>query len=107
MVEEARHIITGQVWRTDDPVPDAPEPLYKSFEEFIAKVPERDIRKWCNTKASKANKPRLMSGPPAYKIMGQQVMDILIAARGRCCYCGSLCVEKAPTIDKKLAPWAM
>lgn len=55
---------------------------------------------------TKANKPRLISGPPAYKIKGQQVMDILLAARGRCCYCGSLCVEKAPTINGKLAPWS-
>lgn len=105
-MEEARHIVTGQVWRTDDPVPDAPEPLYKSFDEFITKVPEHDIRKWCQSKAHKANRPRLMSGAPTYKITGQQVMDILFAARGRCCYCGSLCVEKAPTQNGKLAPWA-
>lgn len=102
---EARHIITGEVWSTDDPVPEVPEPKYKSFEEFIEKVQKSEIRKWCQSKAGKANKPRLLSGVPKHKITAPQVMDLLIAAKGRCCYCGSLCVEKAPTKNGKLAPW--
>jgi hypothetical protein len=103
---KAYHLITGQVYDSNAPVPESPEPKYQSFEEFLEKVPIKEIRKWCQNKASKANRARLMSGPPEHKITADLVMNVLFKARGRCYYCGSLCVERAPIVDGKLAPWA-
>ncbi|MFT8362923.1 MAG: hypothetical protein ABF608_07040 [Sporolactobacillus sp.] len=102
---KAHDLITGKEWSTDDATSDPPEPKYRSFEEFVEKAPKSEIRKWCYAKAYKANRSRRMSGAPIYKVSAQQVMDILFAAKGRCCYCGSLCVEKAPTKNGKLTQW--
>ena len=62
---------------------------------------------WCKAKAKKANAPRLMSGAPVVRISGADVLRVLEAARGRCCYCGSLAVERRPSgpIGEPL-PWA-
>lgn len=73
-----------------------PDPVYGTWEEFITTVSDLEIRKWCASKSRVANRPRLMSGTQTVKVTAQIVYDILQSARGRCHYCGSLCVERAP-----------
>jgi hypothetical protein len=45
---------------------------------------------------------------PMPKITKRHVWAIMAAAQGRCAYCGSLAVERAPAnpVTKELAPWA-
>lgn len=52
---------------------------------------------WCRIKARTANRPKLVSGRPANRITPWDVIDILIAAQGRCHHCGSLAVERRPS----------
>lgn len=62
---------------------------------------------WCQKKATRANRPRLMSGPPDVKITGADVWAVLEAAKGRCEYCRSLAVENRPAAPNgKPLPWA-
>lgn len=103
---KAYNIRTGQTYDSNADVEDAPEPLYTSFDDFLEKISRTDIRKWCQSKARKANRSRLLSGPPKYKVTADLVLEVLFKARGRCYYCGSLCVEKAPTVNGKPTPWA-
>jgi hypothetical protein len=46
--------------------------------------------------------------PPKLMVTKQQVWTILKVAQGRCAYCGSLAVERAPVnpATGELAPWA-
>jgi hypothetical protein len=83
-----------------------PDARYKSWEEFVAEVPDREVRRWCCSKARGANKSRFMSGIQEYRITTQVVYDLIVGAKGRCRYCNSLCVERMPlTNNKTLAPW--
>jgi hypothetical protein len=62
---------------------------------------------WCRKKATRANRPRLMSGPPDVKITGVDVWAVLEAAEGRCEYCRSLAVENRPSASNgQPLPWA-
>jgi len=88
------------------PVPQAPEseapgpapaPAYMSWEDFLARTTDAGRMAWCRKKATRANRPRLMSGAPDVKITGADVRAVLEAARGRCEYCGSLAVENRPS----------
>src|SRR5688500_17717862 len=86
----------------------ATPPLFRTYEEFLAANPLREIRFWCSRKAVRANRPRLLSGRPAEKITTDDVVAVLTNARGRCTHCGSLAVERAPQHPdtRKPLPWA-
>jgi hypothetical protein len=84
----------------------ASKPIYSSWEAFIQLVPDRDIRAWCTAKAHTANKERFMTGKQPLIVTAQQIYEILFRACGRCFYCGSLCVEKRPSLPNgRPAKW--
>lgn len=87
---------------------EVPPPLWRTFEDFLAGTPMRDIRYWCGRKAVRANRDRLMSGRPKERITTDDVVSVLTGARGRCSHCGSLAVEGAPMHQetRKPLPWA-
>jgi hypothetical protein len=72
-------------------------PKYVSWDDFLDSTTIREIRTWCSRKAGQANKPRLMSGKPTDKITVDTVLNVLLAAKGRCHFCGSLAVENRPS----------
>jgi len=72
------------------------EPLYHSWTDFLAKTASQERLAWCESKAAKANRRRLMSGKAAIRVTRQDVWSILERAEGRCYYCGSLAVEHQP-----------
>jgi hypothetical protein len=90
--------------REDRPL--AEPPVYASWEDFVSRTTPAQRMAWCRAKAKKANRPRLMSGPPDVKIKGEDVWAVLKAAGGRCEYCGSLAVENRPSAPSgKPLPW--
>ncbi len=83
-----------------------PPPLYASWDDYLATTTPAERRRWCAAKAKKANAPRLMSGRPAGMITADDVWTILESAQGRCAHCGSLAVEKRPSMSGGApAPW--
>lgn len=109
--EEARELLARARPAPLAPEPDggrvAGAPLYASWEDFLNRTTPSERMAWCRAKASKANRPRLMSGPPDVRIVGSDVWAVLENARGRCEYCGSLAVENRPsTADGKPIGWA-
>jgi hypothetical protein len=91
--------------REDRPL--AGPPVYASWEDFVRRTTPAQRMAWCQAKAEKANRPRLMSGPPDVKIKGEDVWAVLKTAGGRCEYCGSLAVENRPSAPSgKPLPWA-
>jgi hypothetical protein len=89
------------------PGPVAAPPAYVSWEEFLDRTTAASRMAWCRKKAARANRPRLMSGPPDVKITGPDVWTVLQAAGGRCEHCGSLAVENRPSApDGRPLPWA-
>jgi len=96
------------------PMPSAPKdsglqagpPVYVSWEDYLAKTSLPERRRWCATKAKKANAPRLMSGTPSERISTEDVWGVLDAAQGRCALCGSLAVEPRPSLPSGTPlPW--
>ena len=88
-----------------------PDPVYLSFEDYLALTTEEERMAWCREKAKKAN--RLWKDQwqqrPELRITKQQVLSLLLAAQGRCFYCGSLAVEHRPinpVTGKRDGPWA-
>lgn len=82
------------------------KPLYANFEEFTEKANPEVIGRWLLNKSRKANAPRRNS-TVKIQVSPEQILDIMFAAKGRCIYCDSLCVEKAPvTKEGKLARWS-
>jgi len=77
-----------------------PLPAYSSWEDYLARTTPAERRRWCASKATKANSFRLMSGYPEVKVSADDVVAVLLGARGRCAYCGSLAVERCPQ-----GPW--
>ena len=94
----------GQPGDYDRAIP-VPAPQYSSWDDYLSRTTERERRAWCARKAHKANSARLMSGPPALRITAADVLGILMSARGRCRYCNSLAVERAPFANGRLQPW--
>jgi len=83
-----------------------PEVVYTSWEDFLERTPDRDIRTWCSRKAQSANRERFMSGKQEHRLTAQQVYDVLFSSQGRCDYCGSLCVERRPSgLNGRPAKW--
>ncbi|GAA1030774.1 MULTISPECIES: HNH endonuclease [Amycolatopsis] len=84
---------------------DPTAPLYVSWGDYLARTTPQERRAWCQRKAKRSNRPRLMSNA-AEKLSVQDVVDVFEAAQGRCRYCGSLAVEGRPsTANGGPAPW--
>ncbi|GEM_PF-1506427 len=75
----------------------APPPVYRSWEDYLSKTTPAERQAWCAAKAAKANRKRLMSPAPTKRVTAAMVLGVLEAARGHCCYCGSLAVENRPS----------
>lgn len=73
-----------------------PTPLYSSWADFTSRANPREVRKWCAEKAKKANTRAAERGITA-TIDADDVFATLLAAHGRCSYCGSLAVETIPS----------
>jgi hypothetical protein len=83
-----------------------PPPLYASWDDYLATTTRAERRRWCAAKAKKANAPRLMSGHPVGVITADDGWAVLESAQGRCTHCGSLAVEKRPSMPGgSPAPW--
>lgn len=83
-----------------------PMPVYRSWSDYVAGTSAAERRAWCSRKARRANRERLMSGPPTERIGWHDVWLVMEAAQGRCMYCGSLAVEGRPsTPNGAPAPW--
>lgn len=97
--DQARQIIARARPRPVRPpaaVAEVPPPLYVTWEDYLARTTPAERRRWCATKAAKANRPRLMSGRPETMISADDVLVVLEKARGRCAHCESLAVERRP-----------
>src|SRR6266568_2918955 len=88
--------------------PAPPPPSYLSWENYLARTTAAERMARCARTASRANRKRLMSPLPTTRLVGQDVLSVLMAARGRCAYCGSLAVEGRPSNPHTGAPlpWA-
>jgi hypothetical protein len=87
---------------------DVPEPVYRSWRDFLAATTAQQRLAWCSRKARRANRPRLMSGHPNLRITAAIVWEVLEAAAGRCANCGSLAVEGRPSaMDGRPTAWAI
>jgi hypothetical protein len=71
-------------------------PQYESWEHYLAVTGPAERRAMCAARVKKANAPRLMSDAPERRVTADDVWQIVQAARGRCHYCGSLCLERLP-----------
>jgi 5-methylcytosine-specific restriction endonuclease McrA len=76
--------------------------LYASWADFTTRADPWQVRSWCGEKAKKANSRAAQRGITV-TIDGADVFAILLAAHGRCVYCGSLAVETIP--GGKFVPW--
>ena len=85
----------------------ATAPVYRSWEDYLSKTTPAERLTWCAVKAAKANGKRLMSPAPTRHVTAAEVLVVLEAAKGHCCYCGSLAVEKRPSGPRGgPLPWA-
>ena len=99
---------TGKIWsaETTDIIQGSVKPIFNSWEEFLSGTTEQERKNWCTSKASSANQKRLIAGEPVQKITAEDVWEVLNESKGKCCYCGSLALEKQPFIEGKPIPWA-
>ena len=110
--EKAEALLARAQQAPQAPEPEAPgttpvPPVYVSWEDFLDRTTPAGRMAWWRKKATRANRPRLMSGPPDVKITGADVWAVLEAVKGRCEYCGSLAVENRPSAPNgKPLPWA-
>jgi hypothetical protein len=75
----------------------APEPTYLSFADYLERTTYAKRMARCHAAAKKANRERLLSPRPKHHLSGNDVWNVIEAARGRCAYCGSLAVENRPS----------
>jgi hypothetical protein len=75
----------------------APGPTYLSFADYLERTTYTKRMARCRSAAKKANRERLLSPPPKRHLTGDDVWNVIEAARGRCAYCGSLAVENRPS----------
>src|SRR5262249_2181083 len=84
-----------------------------SWADFLARIPPSRLRQMCHARTKKANNPRYLQSPtgesvpcgPALRLRAADVWEVMVATRGRCVYCGSLCVETAPYDGPKKLRW--
>jgi hypothetical protein len=77
--------------------PPVPEPTYLSFADYLARTTHAERMVRCHAAAKKANRGRLLSSAPKHRLSGDDVWNVIEAARGRCAHCGSLAVENRPS----------
>lgn len=75
----------------------APKPTYLSFVNYLERTTYAKRMARCHAAAKKANRERLLSPPPTHHLSGDDVWNLIEAARGRCAYCGSLALENRPS----------
>jgi hypothetical protein len=89
------------------PVPEPPPPQFSSWANYLlcTSPSQRMVR--CYAAAKKANRKRLLSETPDFRLSGRDVWALIEAACGRCAYCNSLAVESRPS-NSRGAPiaWA-
>lgn len=85
----------GSMRRRKTSRPATPPPVFLSWADYLARTSERDRLAWCRRKARKANHGLSPSDSRWMSALG--VWAIVEAARGRCVYCRSLAVERAPS----------
>src|SRR5262249_61351297 len=59
-----------------------PPPTYASWEDYLARTSPAERRRRCVAAAKRANRPRLMSGPPQTRITADDVQAVPEATRG-------------------------
>ncbi|GAB3994630.1 hypothetical protein GCM10029992_09680 [Glycomyces albus] len=64
-----------------------PEPIYASWEDYLACTTERERLQWCRVKAKTTNRRRLTSDRRARAVTALDVWRVAEAAQGRCTYC--------------------
>ena len=90
-----------------DPVSEPPSPVYKTWEEYLARTTKQERMKRCYAASKKANRKRLLSAAPTAKVTGPLVWAVIEKARGRCAHCGSLALEIRPSkVNGAPSPWA-
>lgn len=109
--EQARKLLASAHPASLKPEEDAggapPALVYVSWAQYLAGTTAEERQTWCRLKARAANRTRLMSGAPDYKITAADIWNVLQAAEGRCEHCGSLALEHRPSgPDGRPAPWA-
>jgi hypothetical protein len=85
-----------------------PTPAYMTWDEYLGRTTETERLAWCARKAKVANRYPGRPGRGGGRVSADQVWAIMSAAKGRCCYCGSLAVEGRPSNPATggPAPWA-
>lgn len=73
-----------------------PEPLYVSWEDYLAHTTVSSRRAWLSRKVQSANRARLLGGRPRGRLTVAGAVQILETAHGECAVCGSLAVEPVP-----------
>jgi hypothetical protein len=79
------------------PVCDAPPPVFTSWADYLKRTTRSQRMVRCYAAAKKANRKRLLSRAPRFRLSGLDVWAVIEAARGRCVHCGSLAVETRPS----------
>ena len=75
----------------------APSPTFRSFDDYLVRTTVTERMGRCNAAAKKANRERLLSAAPEFRLCGEDVWAVCQAARGRCVHCKSLAVERRPS----------
>jgi hypothetical protein len=84
-----------------------PPPVFFSWADYLARTAPAERMTKCRSLANKANKKRLLSETPKFRLTAQDVWTIIEAAQGRCSHCGSLAVENRPSSPTGAPqPWA-
>jgi hypothetical protein len=83
-----------------------PDPIYASWENYLARTSWAELRRRCRDTAKRANRKRLLSSAPAHQVNPLWVWRLMSSARGRCAHCGSLAVERRPSDPHKGSPIA-
>lgn len=91
---------------TETPPP--PPPVYASWEDYVARTSRAGRIARCAQAARKANRKRLLSSAPKFRLTAEHVWEILEQSRGRCAHCGSLALENRPSnpVTGAPVPWA-
>jgi hypothetical protein len=82
--------------------------IYSSWTDYLAQTTYAQRMARCHAAAKKANRKRLLSTAPEFRLRGQDVWTVIENARGRCVHCNSLAVEGRPShpITGQPLPWA-
>lgn len=82
----SRQLLAALSWFADG---SRARPKYTSWDDFLTRSTHAQRMEWCKAKARRASRS-------STRLTSADVMAVLCNAEGRCCYCGSLAVEKCP-----------